>query len=86
MGNFFSQRAICGKTKSFPDRIIRWTSAKSKKIKKVFTSTDDLFSTKNIGEEQKKSLRLPMTCFPPKLAVKSKKKIFTSSGGLFVFP
>ena len=24
VGNFFSRRAICGKTKSFPGRIIRW--------------------------------------------------------------
>ena len=62
VGKFFSRRAICGKTKSFPGRIIRWIEFNIfnncycqgrcdwKSKKKVYTSSDVVFTTKNIGE------------------------------------
>ena len=64
VGNFFSRQAICGKTKSFPGRIIRWIEFNIfnnyycqghcdwKSKKKVYTSSDVVFSTKNIGEAE----------------------------------
>ena len=62
VGNFFSRRAICGKTKSFPGRIIKWIEfnifnnyycqgCSDWKAKKVYTSSDVLFFYE---KEQKK--------------------------------
>ena len=62
VGNFFSRGAICGKTRSFPGQIIRWIELNIfnnyycqgrsdwKRKKKVYTFSDVLFSTENIGE------------------------------------
>ena len=56
-----------------------WPSLRAPMIdeeqKKVLTSSDVLYSNKNIGEEQKKrSSRLQMSCNPVKTSVKSKKR------------
>ena len=63
VGNFFSQRAICEKTKSFPGRIIRWIEFNifnnyycqgrcdwKRKRKGLHTPQMSCVSTENIGE------------------------------------
>ena len=79
VGNFFSRRAICGKTKSFPGRIIKWIEfnifsnyycqgCSDWKAKKRFTHPQmSCFSTK---KSKKRSTRLQMSCFVPKISVK----------------
>ena len=65
MGNFFSRRAICGKTKSFPGRIIRWIEF-------------NIFSNYNCQgrsdwkskKRSKRPTRPQMSCFLPKISVK----------------
>ena len=64
VGNCFSQRATCGKTKSIPGRIIKWI--------KLICSTTIIVRVALIGKQKKKKgLHTPqMSCFPPKISVK----------------
>ena len=82
MGNFFSQRAICGKTKSFPGRIITVDGSSS-----IF-STTTIIRVAVIGREKEKVYTL-LRClvFLPKISVKQwrREKLQKGSHNFHIF-
>ena len=73
MGNFLSQRAICGKTKSFSGRIIRWIE---------FNMFNNYYCQGRSDWKAKNVLHTPqMSCFLPKISVKQWRSEKLHKGG-----